>query len=100
MSSAPQKLQEKAGEIVRTVNNKINEVSTTNAKTVDLWPNTVDYQKKDNVMTTDHGVKVQDTDNWLKAVGGDGRPGPSLLEDQIAREKIHRCMNLRSFARK
>lgn len=48
-------------------------------------------QKKDNRMTTDHGVKVQDTDHWLKAINPDGRAGPSLLEDQIAREKIHRC---------
>lgn len=42
-------------------------------------------------MTTDHGTKVQDTDHWLKAIDANGRVGPSLLEDQIAREKIHRC---------
>ncbi|EER29949.1 Catalase A, putative [Coccidioides posadasii C735 delta SOWgp] len=40
-------------------------------------------------LTTDHGTKVSNTDNWLKAVD-DHRTGPSLLEDQIAREKIHR----------
>lgn len=38
-------------------------------------------------MTTDHGTAILDTDNWLKATDGD-HPGPSLLEDQIAREKI------------
>ncbi|KAF9448892.1 catalase [Macrolepiota fuliginosa MF-IS2] len=40
-------------------------------------------------LTTDHGVKVSDTDNWLKVSDGQCG-GPSLLEDQIAREKIHR----------
>ncbi|PBK83955.1 catalase-domain-containing protein [Armillaria gallica] len=40
-------------------------------------------------LTTDHGVKISDTDNWLKVSDG-VTGGPSLLEDQIAREKIHR----------
>src|ERR1700761_8874410 len=40
-------------------------------------------------ITTDFGVSVSDTDNWLKASRGDSI-GPSLLEDHIAREKIHR----------
>jgi catalase len=55
-------------------------------------------------LTTDHGVKVSDTDNWyvwlsmikrrayphrLKVTDGI-HAGPSLLEDQISREKIHR----------
>ncbi|KAK0443540.1 catalase [Armillaria borealis] len=40
-------------------------------------------------LTTDHGVKISDTDNWLKVSDG-VTVGPSLLEDQIAREKIHR----------
>ena len=66
-------------------------VTTTNEKTIEMWPNTVDAQKKENIMTTDHGVKVQDTDHWLRVVGPDGKPGPTLLEDQIASEKIHRC---------
>ncbi|KAG2155464.1 catalase-like domain-containing protein [Suillus clintonianus] len=42
-------------------------------------------------LTTDHGVKVADTDNWLKIIGENGGSnGPMLLEDQIGREKIHR----------
>ncbi|KAG2077008.1 catalase-domain-containing protein [Suillus decipiens] len=42
-------------------------------------------------LTTDHGVKVADTDNWLKIIGSrESENGPSLLEDQIGREKIHR----------
>ncbi|OAX44893.1 catalase-domain-containing protein [Rhizopogon vinicolor AM-OR11-026] len=40
-------------------------------------------------LTTDHGVKVSDTDNWLRITNG-SHNGPSLLEDQIGREKIHR----------
>ena len=39
---------------------------------------------KDDVMTTAQGAPVADDQNWLKA----GPRGPSLLEDQIAREKI------------
>ncbi|KAG9314602.1 catalase-like domain-containing protein [Chiua virens] len=42
-------------------------------------------------LTTDHGVKASDTDNWLRVIGSDGEQnGPMLLEDQIGREKIHR----------
>ncbi|KAF8845348.1 catalase-domain-containing protein [Paxillus ammoniavirescens] len=42
-------------------------------------------------LTTDHGVKVSDTDNWLKVIGLNGEQnGPMLLEDQIGREKVHR----------
>jgi catalase len=38
-------------------------------------------------LTTDFGCPISNTDNWLKAVGPQ-RTGPSLLEDQIAREKV------------
>lgn len=63
----------------------------------------------DEHLTTDHGVKVSDTDNWcvaykpfsacwltrvstrLRVIGSSGEHnGPMLLEDQIGREKIHR----------
>ncbi|EKM48646.1 uncharacterized protein PHACADRAFT_132272 [Phanerochaete carnosa HHB-10118-sp] len=48
-----------------------------------------DIIKQENYLTSDLGVKVSDTDNWLKV--SDGKTsGPSLLEDHIAREKIHR----------
>jgi catalase len=42
---------------------------------------------KKTKFTTDHGVPVSDTDHWLKVVN-DRTSGPSLLEDQIAREKV------------
>ncbi|TGZ83526.1 catalase-domain-containing protein [Ascodesmis nigricans] len=90
MSSTFQRMQEALNDAKRSASQKINEVTTTNDKILDMWPNTSDAQKKENRMTTDHGVKVHDTDHWLKAIDPTGRAGPSLLEDQIAREKIHR----------
>ncbi|EJD04347.1 catalase-domain-containing protein [Fomitiporia mediterranea MF3/22] len=62
---------------------------STNAKIDDLQKNTVDVQHHEPGLTTDFGVPYPDTDNWLKATDGT-KAGPSLLEDQIAREKIHR----------
>jgi len=40
-------------------------------------------------ITSDFGVKQSNTDDWL-SVATDDQQGPSLLEDQFAREKIHR----------
>lgn len=40
-------------------------------------------------ITTDHGQRVGNTENWLK-IGSDSRIGPHLLEDHIAQEKIRR----------
>lgn len=40
-------------------------------------------------LTTDFGSAVSDTDTWLKVSNG-GTTGPSLLEDHVGREKIHR----------
>ncbi|CAA7265326.1 unnamed protein product [Cyclocybe aegerita] len=57
-------------------------------KVKDLRTDTVECTPSSG-LTTDHGVKVADTDNWLKVSDG-SLAGPSLLEDQIAREKIHR----------
>lgn len=57
-----------------------------NKKMVDLESNTANVHTKQSI-TTDHGTKVDNTDNWLRTVDGK-RTGPSLLEDQIAREKV------------
>ncbi|KAJ5247981.1 hypothetical protein N7489_002675 [Penicillium chrysogenum] len=57
-------------------------------KTADLSRDTVDTHTSEP-QTTDHGIRIQNPDNWLK-VTSDRKTGPSLLEDQIAREKIHR----------
>ncbi|KAF7333781.1 Catalase [Mycena venus] len=61
---------------------------TNTAKIADLQRCTVETVASTG-LTTDHGVRVSDTDNWLKLSDGSG-PGPALLEDHIAREKIHR----------
>lgn len=59
-----------------------------NKKVVDLQRNFKDSHSKQNA-TTDAGVKVADVDHWLKTVDEkNDRVGPSLLEDQIARERV------------
>jgi catalase len=69
--------------------NAISSTMSTNDKIKDLEHDTVDIQHHEPGMTTDHGVAISNTDHWLKVASGDAI-GPSLLEDQIAREKIHR----------
>ncbi|KAI2012638.1 catalase 1 [Ophidiomyces ophidiicola] len=59
-----------------------------NQKIRDLSQNTVNVYGSATI-TTDHGTKVNNTDNWLSVTDGN-RTGPLLLEDQLAREKIHR----------
>ena len=53
-----------------------------NAKIASLAEHT--EQSENSFLTTDHGVKINDDQNTLKA----GNRGPSLLEDFIMREKI------------
>jgi len=53
-----------------------------NEKTKDLQPHTADASGE--FMTTDHGVRINDDQNSLKA----GERGATLLEDFILREKI------------
>jgi Catalase len=53
-----------------------------NDKTRNLEPHTADAEGQ--FMTTDHGVRINDDQNSLKA----GERGPSLLEDFIMREKL------------
>lgn len=62
---------------------------SSNPKTADLKNDTFE-QSSSAVMRTDFGVAISDPDNWLKVSNDDGHNGPSLLEDNIAREKIHR----------
>ncbi|KAJ5594701.1 uncharacterized protein N7459_000909 [Penicillium hispanicum] len=62
--------------------------SSKDKKTVDLSRDTFNAHTN-HPQTTDNGVRIENPDNWLK-VANDTQTGPSLLEDQIAREKIHR----------
>lgn len=59
-----------------------NTTDTENDKTLNLLPHTANAT--DAVLTTNHGVKISDDHNTLKA----GERGPSLLEDFIFREKM------------
>lgn len=61
-------------------------MTTADAKTADLAKETVDANTK-CPMQTDYGIKISNPDNWLR-VGNENRTGPSLLEDQVAREKV------------
>jgi DNA-binding ferritin-like protein len=59
-----------------------------NEKIADLKKNVKDSHSKQH-QTTDYGIKVADLDHWLKVVDEENdKVGPSLLEDQIARERV------------
>ncbi|KAJ6104315.1 hypothetical protein N7523_010635 [Penicillium sp. IBT 18751x] len=62
--------------------------SVEDGKFRDMARDTVELNGEQH-MTTDYGVKISDPDHWLR-VGDNKHTGPSLLEDQIAREKIMR----------
>lgn len=55
-------------------------------KFADMKKDTVEVNGKSH-MTTDYGIKISDPDHWLRAAN-EKETGPSLLEDQIAREKV------------
>lgn len=55
-------------------------------KAADMQRDTVELNDKQH-MTTDYGIKISDPDHWLRVVN-EKNTGPSLLEDQIAREKV------------
>ncbi|KZP32232.1 catalase-domain-containing protein [Athelia psychrophila] len=61
---------------------------TSNAKIADLQRDIHEPAKGDG-LTSEFGVKIENTDDWLKAQDGTN-VGPSLLEDHFAREKISR----------
>lgn len=61
-------------------------MTSSDAKVVDLQKDTVEIDDKKH-MTTDYGIKISNADNWLR-VADENHSGPSLLEDQIAREKV------------
>jgi catalase len=55
-------------------------------KVADMQRDTVELNDKQH-MTTDYGIKISDPDHWLRVVN-EKNTGPSLLEDQIGREKV------------
>lgn len=64
----------------------VQQAASREKKVVDLERDTANIHSK-QPLTTDHGVRVGNTDQWLRVVD-DQHTGPSLLEDQIAREKV------------
>ncbi|KAJ2895444.1 hypothetical protein MKZ38_006589 [Zalerion maritima] len=58
------------------------------AKAAQLKGNITEANQKSRI-TSDYGVKQNNTDDWLKVVNED-QTGPALLEDPFGREKIHR----------
>lgn len=56
------------------------------SKFADMQHDTVEVNDKQH-MTTDYGIKISDADHWLR-VASEKNTGPSLLEDQVAREKV------------
>ena len=53
----------------------------------DMAKDTVNYHDEKNKLTTDYGVKLSNTDDWLK-VASEDKTGPMLLEDPFGREKV------------
>ncbi|KAF2681070.1 catalase-domain-containing protein [Lentithecium fluviatile CBS 122367] len=60
-----------------------------NQKIADLATATKDVHDKSWRITSDYGVKQNNTDHWL-SVASEDKTGPMLLEDPFGREKIHR----------
>lgn len=61
--------------------------SSKDKKVVDLARDTDDVNHSKETLRSDHGVAISDTDHWLRVVD-QKHTGPSLLEDQLAREKV------------
>lgn len=58
-----------------------------NQKIADLSTATKDVHDKSWRITSDYGVKQNNTDHWL-TVASEDKTGPMLLEDPFAREKV------------
>lgn len=80
-----------ASQILATASNvaeKAKEMtSAKNAKVAQLAADTKDVNDKSWRITSDYGVKQNNTDDWLK-VATEDKQGPALLEDHFGREKV------------
>lgn len=72
--------------------------ATQNPKLADLAKDTTNYDASQHKMTTDWGNKVSNTDHWLTASSED-LIGPSLLEDNHAREKVSQYPHIQTSGR-
>jgi catalase len=80
-----------ASQILSTASNAVEKAKemtgVKNAKVAQLAADTKDVHDKSWRMTSDFGVKQNNTDDWLK-VATDDQQGPMLLEDHFGREKV------------
>lgn len=77
-----------ASSILGNVSEKVkNMAGEQNKKIAQLSANTKDVNDDSHRITSDYGVKQNDTDHWLAAVSED-KQGPQLLEDPFGREKV------------
>lgn len=77
---------------IQKVDEAIRNTASHDKKDADLARDMASVDNKTK-LTTDFGCPVSNTDNWLRAVDPQ-RTGPSLLEDQIAREKVKHTNNI------
>ena len=84
-----------ASSILGNVSEKVkNMAGEQNKKIAQLSANTKDVHDDSHRITSDYGVKQNDTDHWLAATSED-KQGPQLLEDPFGREKVCSAFFLR-----
>lgn len=80
-----------ASQILATASNVAekakNMAGAKDTKSAQLAANTKDINDDSWRITTDYGVKQNNTDDWLK-VATEDQQGPMLLEDHAMREKV------------
>ncbi len=83
-----------ASELIGNIAEKAkNMTGAQNKKVAQLSAHTKDVHDESHRITSDYGVKQNDTDHWLAAVSED-KQGPQLLEDPFGREKVQLVLNL------
>ena len=84
-----------ASQILGNITEKAkNMTGVQNKKVAQLAADTKDVHDPSHRITSDYGVKQNDTDHWLAAVSED-KQGPQLLEDPFGREKVRLSTLLR-----
>ena len=63
----------------------------TDPKAAQLAPHIQNSEDKNARMTSDWGLKVSNTDDWL-SVSTEEKQGPALLEDGWGRERVSICL--------
>lgn len=83
-----------ASQILGSISEKAkNMAGGQNKKVAQLSAETKDVHDGSYRITSDYGVKQNDTDHWL-AVTSEDKQGPQLLEDPFGREKVRSALLL------